>query len=213
MFADSEGDDMGGREISCRHVVEELVGMGFQHSQAEEAVKKVGPSLNDAANYILTGHHWDFQGASTTRGCCTDGSNSSRGTSSINRQSSILDHFPLHRQPEVSVHNIADNSLHSRSKPSSSAMERCVELGNDGCYELNVSNGTVQVNPSQKLDLEADLERKLNSLLRKHFGYQSLKGFQREALAAWLANSDCLVLAATGSGIRFVLLVQNIIAY
>jgi len=38
------------------------------------------------------------------------------------------------------------------------------------------------------------------TVLRKYFGYQELKGFQREALEAWAENRDSFVLAATGSG-------------
>ncbi|KAL0422047.1 UNVERIFIED_CONTAM: ATP-dependent DNA helicase Q-like SIM [Sesamum latifolium] len=45
-----------------------------------------------------------------------------------------------------------------------------------------------------------DWENKVNNLIRKHFGFSSLKGFQKEVLAAWLEHQDCLVLAATGSG-------------
>ncbi|CAM6108875.1 unnamed protein product [Calypogeia fissa] len=36
--------------------------------------------------------------------------------------------------------------------------------------------------------------------LQKHFGHRFLKDFQKEALEAWVANRDCFILAATGSG-------------
>eukprot|EP00850_Spirogloea_muscicola_P019533 SM000193S05157 [mRNA] locus=s193:15069:20925:+ [translate_table: standard] len=36
--------------------------------------------------------------------------------------------------------------------------------------------------------------------LQTRFGFEELKPFQREALAAWAAGRDCFVLAATGSG-------------
>ncbi|KAI4367848.1 hypothetical protein MLD38_016472 [Melastoma candidum] len=192
---------MGAKEISCRHVMEELIDMGFEHSQAEKAVKEVGPLLNDAANYILNGNHWNSGGASTTLGSYTDGRKRLRGKSSINQQSSFLDHFTLNRQPEASVcNNEGISMLSGFKKLSSRSVGHCVELGNDGCYDLDIPKGTVQVTPSQLLDFEADLEKKLNSLLRRHFGHESLKSFQREALAAWSANHDCLTLAATGSG-------------
>ncbi|KAL0357316.1 UNVERIFIED_CONTAM: ATP-dependent DNA helicase Q-like SIM [Sesamum calycinum] len=45
-----------------------------------------------------------------------------------------------------------------------------------------------------------DWENKVKNKIRKHFGFSSLKGFQKEVLAAWLEHQDCLVLAATGSG-------------
>ncbi|KAL2940979.1 ATP-dependent DNA helicase Q-like SIM [Bienertia sinuspersici] len=50
------------------------------------------------------------------------------------------------------------------------------------------------------VELGLDWEQKANCLLQKHFGYSTLKSFQIEALGAWLAHQDCLVLAATGSG-------------
>lgn len=50
---------------------------------------------------------------------------------------------------------------------------------------------------------ELGWEEKVSVLLQKHFGFSSLKGFQKEALEAWLERRDCLVLAATGSGTCF----------
>lgn len=43
-------------------------------------------------------------------------------------------------------------------------------------------------------------EKAARTALRKYFGYQELKAFQREALEAWAENRDSFVLAATGSG-------------
>ncbi|CAN6468829.1 unnamed protein product [Victoria cruziana] len=48
--------------------------------------------------------------------------------------------------------------------------------------------------------VEFNWEERANVLLRRHFGIPALKGFQKEALQAWVSNRDCLVLAATGSG-------------
>lgn len=53
--------------------------------------------------------------------------------------------------------------------------------------------------PGQEIGLE-DWEQKVRGILKKHFGFSSLKSFQKEAMEAWLAHRDCLVLAATGSG-------------
>jgi Werner syndrome ATP-dependent helicase len=47
---------------------------------------------------------------------------------------------------------------------------------------------------------EFDRTGKISAVLQKHFGFSCVKGFQKEALDAWFANKDCLVLAATGSG-------------
>ncbi|XP_074335305.1 ATP-dependent DNA helicase Q-like SIM isoform X2 [Apium graveolens] len=49
-------------------------------------------------------------------------------------------------------------------------------------------------------DIAQDWELRVANLMLKHFGFSSLKSFQKEALAAWIAHQDCLVLAATGSG-------------
>ncbi|KAF3774526.1 ATP-dependent DNA helicase Q-like SIM [Nymphaea thermarum] len=48
--------------------------------------------------------------------------------------------------------------------------------------------------------LESNWEERANVILRRHFGIPALKGFQKQALQAWVDNRDCLVLAATGSG-------------
>lgn len=49
-------------------------------------------------------------------------------------------------------------------------------------------------------------EKRAKNLLSKHFGFSNLKDFQKEVIAAWLANQDGLVLAATGSGISHLCL-------
>jgi Werner syndrome ATP-dependent helicase len=45
-----------------------------------------------------------------------------------------------------------------------------------------------------------DRTDRVSAVLQKHFGFSCVKGFQKEALDAWFAHKDCLVLAATGSG-------------
>jgi Werner syndrome ATP-dependent helicase len=48
---------------------------------------------------------------------------------------------------------------------------------------------------------------KISAVLQKHFGFSCVKGFQKEALDAWFAHKDCLVLAATGSGSLLLLII------
>ncbi|XP_022965576.1 ATP-dependent DNA helicase Q-like SIM [Cucurbita maxima] len=113
------------------------------------------------------------------------------------RQSSILDHFSLTNrgkrskteaepvlpisEPEVSHYPVEDTQEHR-------------------ICDLQAESDSYLVDWSQEPDTLLDWEKKLNRLLKKHFGYPSLKKFQKEALEAWLNNQDCLVLAATGSG-------------
>uniref|UniRef100_A0A804UB74 Uncharacterized protein n=1 Tax=Zea mays TaxID=4577 RepID=A0A804UB74_MAIZE len=40
----------------------------------------------------------------------------------------------------------------------------------------------------------------ISAVLQKHFGFSSLKAFQKEVLDAWFAHEDCVLLAAIGSG-------------
>ncbi|XP_023537887.1 ATP-dependent DNA helicase Q-like SIM [Cucurbita pepo subsp. pepo] len=113
------------------------------------------------------------------------------------RQSSILDHFSLTNrgkrskteaepvlpifEPEVSHYPVEDTQEHR-------------------ICDLQAESDSYLVDWSQEPDTLLDWEKKLNRLLKKHFGYPFLKKFQKEALEAWLNNQDCLVLAATGSG-------------
>jgi hypothetical protein len=46
----------------------------------------------------------------------------------------------------------------------------------------------------------------ISALLQKHFGFSSLKAFQKEVLDAWFAHGDCVLLAATRSGAFSVML-------
>jgi Werner syndrome ATP-dependent helicase len=45
-----------------------------------------------------------------------------------------------------------------------------------------------------------DRTDRVSAIFQKHFGFSCVKWFQKEALDAWFAHKDCLVLAATGSG-------------
>ncbi|XP_058084367.1 ATP-dependent DNA helicase Q-like SIM isoform X2 [Magnolia sinica] len=65
--------------------------------------------------------------------------------------------------------------------------------------KLEQENGSSQYSSCNQA-IGTDWEHKVNILLQKHFGFSPLKSFQKEALEAWLANRDSLVLAATGSG-------------
>lgn len=71
-------------------------------------------------------------------------------------------------------------------------------------FEAINTSDTELVDPSsnciEEEDIEQDWELRVENLMQKHFGFSDLKSFQKEALAAWIAHQDCLVLAATGSG-------------
>ncbi|KAI7746912.1 hypothetical protein M8C21_008504 [Ambrosia artemisiifolia] len=145
---------MDGTNLSSDVVIAELMSMGFEILEARKAIQEVGPSLNNAIDFILNG----CKKVSSERDISDAGRQSVRGMrQSVRgmRQSSIMDHLQSSKKPAPSV-----SIVHS----------------------------------------DEDWEVRANMLLQKHFGYPSLKRFQREALGAWVAQKDCLVLAATGSG-------------
>ncbi|XP_022150824.1 ATP-dependent DNA helicase Q-like SIM [Momordica charantia] len=113
------------------------------------------------------------------------------------RQSSILDHF----------------SFNNRCKRSKAEAEPVLPIFRPEAFpchvediqerrrcDLQVESDSYLVDLIQETDTQTDWEKKLNRILKKHFGYPFLKKFQKEALEAWMNHQDCLVLAATGSG-------------
>ncbi|MBA0619017.1 hypothetical protein Godav_028272 [Gossypium davidsonii] len=198
---------MGGNDVSSDQVIKKLIEMGFEHSNAIEAVKAVGPSVDDAVEYVLNGCGRNPLSGTTSFQC------SSRDVKSLGkrvmtssqsngeiRQSRIWEHFQPTSKPKRSRGNDVSDGVMSGSKVLPSPVEEHKEpiLLIDNQFE-NVAEPS-QVCCSEELNIGTNWELKVNGLLRKHFGYSSLKSFQKEALAALLAHEDCLVLAATGSG-------------
>ncbi|XP_039170205.1 ATP-dependent DNA helicase Q-like SIM [Eucalyptus grandis] len=196
---------MKGEAVDGDAVIAKLVEMGFKYSLAVEAVKMVGASINDAADYILNGPWSTNLGASTSSNCskvCVKASG--KRASSLSQpsekmqQSNILDHFGTKMQTKRSKFNVAKDALDAGSKVSP-VMEGNGNVHPDMHRDTKITSEIIAVD-FPEVCLGADWEQQVSSLLRKHFGHASLKNFQREALAAWLSNQDCLVLAATGSG-------------
>ncbi|XP_021283335.1 ATP-dependent DNA helicase Q-like SIM [Herrania umbratica] len=196
---------MGGNNAPSDEVVQELIEMGFESSDAIEAVKAVGPSVNDAVEYVLNGCHRNSHIASTGSQCSSRNGRSKRGMSSLQskglmRQSSIWDHFQSTSKPKRSKGYDAPDGIVSRSQVSHSPVEEQKGSFPFVNNQLETVPEPFSVCCSEEPDIGSNWEPKVNSLLQKHFGYSSLKSFQKEALAAWLTHQDCLVLAATGSG-------------
>lgn len=139
---------MDGSNLASDLVIAELISMGFEISEATKAIQEVGPSLNNAIDFILNRHS-----KVSKKRVLPD--HTVKQSAKAMRQSSIMDHLQSSKKTTPSV-------------------------------SISYSN--------------EDWEVKADMLLQKHFGYQSLKRFQKEALGAWVAQKDCLVLAATGSG-------------
>ncbi|XP_059438054.1 ATP-dependent DNA helicase Q-like SIM [Corylus avellana] len=197
---------MDGDDISSNQVIERLIEMGFEHSAVTEAVKAKGSSLDDALEYVLNGPRRNSGGTSISSTCSTSNGKavqkralSSLHPSSQTRQSSILNHFQFTARPKRNRVDVLSDVLVLGSNVLPSCVEEPKDLSGIG------RNFKSEVEPflvdcPRELEIGSDWEKKVTSLLQKHFGYSSLKNFQKEALAAWLAHQDCLVLAATGSG-------------
>ncbi|CAL5378788.1 unnamed protein product [Camellia sinensis] len=195
--------------VSSDQVVAELIGMGFEFSDVTEAIKAVGPSLEDAVEFILNGSCRNSTVASASSKCSTSNGKalgkralSASRSSDRMRQSTIMEHLQSTGRPKRSKTNTESNVSVSGSQ----AFPKPVKGSNQPFHarkcnlETTPEKSILPFRCQEELDIGPDWEQKVNNLLYNHFGYSSLKSFQKEALAAWLAHQDCLVLAATGSG-------------
>lgn len=201
---------MSGSGTSRDEVIAKLIEMGFDDSDITEAVETVDPSFNDAIEYILNGSVRNSKGKSVSWSskCVTENGKTlgKRTLSSANslgqmRQASLLDHFQSGNRKKRGKRNVGDDVSVSGSVVSPSIVEEQKESYPGMDCNLKTESDSLAVSCPKEVEIGSDWEVKVNSLLKKHFGYSSLKNFQKEALSAWLAHQDCLVLAATGSGI------------
>ncbi|GFZ02986.1 RECQ helicase SIM [Actinidia rufa] len=209
LFHENSLHTMEGCCVSSDQVIAELIGMGFEFSDVAEAIKAVGPSLEDAIEFILNGSHRNSTISSTSSKCSTRNVKTlgkrkllTSCSSDRMRQSIITEHLQSAGRTKRSKINTEYDELVSGSQ----VLPKSVKASNVPFHAVAANLETTPetlIMPSlcqEELDIESDWELKVNNLLHKHFGYSSLKSFQKEALASWLAHQDCLVLAATGSG-------------
>ncbi|KAG5541525.1 hypothetical protein RHGRI_021380 [Rhododendron griersonianum] len=200
---------MEGRCVSSDQVFAELIGMGFEFSDVAEAVKAVGPSVETAVEYILNGSHRNSTVASTSSKLPISNVKAlgkrtlSTSCSSYRmRQSTIKEHLQSAGRPKRSkTDNVSDVSV-SGSQLLLEPLRESDEPLHAVESNLKIEQETIlQRSPGQEeLDIGPGWEQKVKNLLLKHFGFSSLRSFQKDAVATWLAQRDCLVLAATGSG-------------
>ncbi|XP_057792012.1 ATP-dependent DNA helicase Q-like SIM isoform X2 [Salvia miltiorrhiza] len=197
---------MDGNDVTSDKVIAELVDMGFDILDIAEAIKAVGPSLDNAIELILNSSRRNDRNASTSSMCLTDNKvTGKRASSSLQpsaklRQRNITEQLKLSsaskRSKMTGVYNASVSARNFLTRGKEPVVPSTVDTGLDHCQET----GMVPSYCKDEKIIGLDWERKATNLLQKNFGYSSLKGFQKEALAAWMANQDCLVLAATGSG-------------
>lgn len=178
----------------------ELVDMGFDVLDITEAIKAVGPSLDNAVEFILSSSHRNDASASTSSICATDKKvTRKRAAASFQpsaklRQPNIMEHLKLASVPKKSK----TGGLFNASVSDTNFLAHVDEPGVTTSLHQEIGMAPSSCNSEEMIGF--DWEKKANDLLQKSFGYSSLKAFQKEALAAWSVNQDSLVLAATGSG-------------
>lgn len=197
--------EVEGDNVAHDQVIAELIGMGFEFSDVAEAVKAVGPSLDKAVEYILNDSRRESDGASSSSICLAG-----RGKSVRKRSQSYLQSVGKLRQSSI-VELLDSGSRPTRRKitieSDVSASKSRTLRGPKKSFPFVNSNAPSTTQTSRELtdckdveEIGPHWEEKAKEILCKHFGYSSLKPFQKEALSAWITYKDCLVLAATGSG-------------
>ncbi|KVH87873.1 DNA/RNA helicase, DEAD/DEAH box type, N-terminal [Cynara cardunculus var. scolymus] len=201
---------MEGSNLASDLVIAELIGMGFQISEVTEAIKEVGPSLNNAIEFILNACNKNHDGKSDGSRCSSGSKKATRkrdlsatGKKSVGRmrQLSIMDHLQSAGRPKISKTSLESDVSVSRAKVLPTNGEGYESISPICSHQGIVPGLSVNSSYSLEEDVGSDWELRADTLLQQHFGYPSLKGFQKEALAAWIAHKDCLVLAATGSAL------------
>ena len=214
---------MGGNNVKSDQIIAELIEMGFEFPAVIEAIEVVGPSLDGAVEFILNGPFRTSRGASSSSKCSTNtgktpGKRPLTSSHSLGRmhQSSITEHLQsIGRSKRTRTNSGYDTvPLHRSEMLPGHLGEKTSSFSGEGCNLKAASELSVQPVCHQKeLEIGKDWEQRVNNLLHNHFGILSLKSFQKEAMSAWLAHQDCLVLAATGSGKLICLSVCFICTY
>ncbi|KAJ1377633.1 Ubiquitin-associated domain [Sesbania bispinosa] len=176
--------------ISSDQVIAEMLEMGFEYSNILEAIKVVGPSVPSAVEHIFnTTNNRDRETSNTQTYKLR-----SRNGNSLKKRT-----FPSSLQAPKS--RVLDHYFQSIDKATKSKSNDVVAVDVEEHKEPSLPQIGVDIpGVAQDLDISSVWEQRVSYLLQKHFGFSSLKSFQKEALSTWVAHKDCLVLAATGSG-------------
>ena len=165
---------MNGNSISAEEdAASKLIEMGFEKANVVEAVKLVGPSVDDAVEYILNGcrrnsHRTTSNSTSFENNVKALGKRamSSSCVSDQKRQSSILEHFQSACRNKRSTTAVVE-----QSKPPISDDSYCIKTATSEAFPVDCLD---------EMGIGPDWELKVNSLLQKHFGNFSLKNFRKK---------------------------------
>ncbi|KAJ3702057.1 hypothetical protein LUZ61_005762 [Rhynchospora tenuis] len=214
-------------DICADQTLAELLEMGFEFNQVTKAIESVGPHRDNVLEFLLNPPDNTLKpsqsrpASSLKQPSIKDhisrfGSRkreqpfSSSGICGIASEKEGTAHISSSGDSEKKPCGPSRNPMEKESKSSENTDIKS-KLKNHtsnpgGCQKklgdsLNTCGNTAVTEPfAEELSSNCKTENRIEAVLRKHFGFGSLKGFQKEALDTWSSNKDCLVLAATGSG-------------
>lgn len=208
LLSDMEpGAPRTGSYVSADGLIAELLDMGFDFDDITAAVGAVGPRRAEVLEVLLVGPSAGAGQARRGGGAPSRPASLAAQPRPAGKGTKLSNPRGRLRQPSITDHiasaagrgNESGREASTSFPCSESPVDHSVPVGGDICSKLG---------PELQYLVEdsrgnCDQKEKISAVLQKHFGFSSLKGFQMEVLNAWFANKDCLVLAATGSGIFF----------
>ncbi|XP_045816261.1 ATP-dependent DNA helicase Q-like SIM isoform X1 [Trifolium pratense] len=185
---------MDSNNKSSDQVISEMVEMGFEHSKILEAIKVVGLSIPSIVDHI-------FNTSTSSSSSSNRESSTTHISKSLPSNGKALKKRTFSSSLQVPKSKTINHYFQSSSKVNEKNKNVVVDVNDGGDDDVEEHKESL---PQMGFDLDPDVasdwEMRASILLQKHFGFSSLKSFQKEALSAWISRRDCLVLAATGSG-------------
>ncbi|GAU29355.1 hypothetical protein TSUD_31610 [Trifolium subterraneum] len=166
-----------------------MVEMGFEYSKVLEAIKVVGLSIPSIVEHIFN---------TSTSGSSSNGV--THFSKSLPNNGKALKKRAFSSSVQVPKSRTISHYFQSTNKVNEKNKNVVVDVDDDGDDVEEHNESLPQMGFDLDPNIASDWEMRASILLQKHFGFSSLKSFQKEALSAWIAQRDCLVLAATGSG-------------
>jgi Werner syndrome ATP-dependent helicase len=188
---------MDSNNKSSDKVISEMVEMDFEHSKILEAIKVVGLSIPSIVEHIFN----TSSSSSNREPSTTHISKSLPSNGKAIKKQTFSSSIQVPKSRTINHYFQSTSKVNEKNK-------NVVAVDVDDDVEEHMES-LPQMRFDLDLDIVSDWEQRASILLQKHFGFSSLKSFQKEALSAWIARRDCLVLAATGSGFVLYLYLQK----
>ncbi|KAJ4797075.1 RECQ helicase SIM [Rhynchospora pubera] len=207
-------------DICADQTLAEFLEMGFEFNQVTKAMESVGPHRDNVLEFLLNPSDNTLKPSQSRPASSLKQPSIKDHVLRFGRRRNSSGVCEIASEKETTVHisssgdtekkpcgpsrNPTEREVVSKEASKSKLKNHTSNLG--GCEKklgdsLNASGNTAENEPvAEEVSYNIKTENKIEAVLRKHFGFGSLKGFQKEALDSWSSNKDCLVLAATGSG-------------